>query len=645
MDTILLYSEIKAGDAARFRDQLAKAGPEPTVRINSPGGSVFEGLAITNAIQAHGKVRIIIDGLAASIASLIACAGRRVEMAENALFMLHQPWTNSGGTADDLRRDAAALDQAAKSLVVGYASKSKKPAAEITALMAAETWLTADEALAEGFVDVISAAPAMAAHFDLTRFQNIPDKVRNMTTDTTEAPSNITELKAGIERDTLARINARNETLKVRFDAFCRAYKGDVDTIRAVYDDMAADLDKTPDQFTDKVLAKLAEGQEPIAGAYHTRPGEWHDRAPSISYGRNNHHGEFAAAAVDGLLQRGGVTIRKPHPAAADMRGMSMVQVADTMLAQSGRNPGRSPIASIKAAMTTSDFPALLANTADKALMLGYEQEPASHRIWTRETFARDFKAQTRVAISEAPELLEKPEAAEYTAGSLSDRGESFKLVTYGRMMVITRESLVNDDLNAFTRFPMAFGASAARKEADVVYALLTSNPTMGDGTALFHADHGNLLGTVSLNVAGLSEARTQMRKQKGPNGGYLNPVPRYLLVPAALETAALVLVASQRITEIESADREVEANALQWIRDLMVVVDPRLDDASATAWYLAADPVQIDTAERVYLDGQRGVFTEEDQEFSTDNFRMKARLDFAAAVPDWAGLVKSVGA
>jgi hypothetical protein len=559
--------------------------------------------------------------------------------------MLHQPWTSSGGTADDLRRDAAALDQAAKSLVTGYASKSQRPAAEITALMAAETWLTADEALAAGFVDAITAAPAMAAHFDLTRFQNIPSKVRNMTTETTEAPSNITEIRAGIERDTRARIHARNETLKVRFDAFCRANPGREHDIQAAYADVLADFDATPETFTDKVLAKLAEGQEPIAVHNHTRPGEWQDRAPAIIYGRNAHHGEFAAAAVDGLLQRGGVTIAKPHPAAADVRGMSMVQVADTMLSQAGRNPGRSPIASIRAAMTTSDFPALLANTAGKALMMGYEQEPASHRIWTRETFARDFKDQTRVAISEAPELLEKPEAAEYTAGALSDRGESFKLVTYGRMMVITRESLVNDDLNAFTRFPMAFGASAARKEADVVYSLLTSNPTMGDGTALFHADHGNLLGAVSLNVAGLSDARTKMRKQRGPNGGYLNPVPRYLIVPAALETAALVLVASQRITEIESTDREVEATALQWIRDLVVVVDPRLDDDSATAWYLAADPLQIDTAERVYLDGQRGVFTEEDQEFTTDNYRLKARLDFAAAIPDWAGLVKSAGA
>jgi hypothetical protein len=203
----------------------------------------------------------------------------------------------------------------------------------------------------------------------------------------------------------------------------------------------------------------------------------------------------------------------------------------------------------------------------------------------------------------------------------------------------------VNDDLGGFTRYPQAFGAAAARKEADVVYSLLTSNPTMSDGTALFHADHGNLLGAISLNVTGLSEARVKMRKQQGPNGGYLNPVPRYLIVPAALETAALVLVASQRITENESTDREVEANALQWIKDLVVVVDPRLDADSATAWYLAAHYDQIDTAERVYLDGQRGVFTEDETEFTTDNYRLKARLDFAATIPDWAGLVKSAGA
>ncbi len=77
---------------------------------------------------------------------------------------------------------------------------------------------------------------------------------------------------------------------------------------------------------------------------------------------------------------------------------------------------------------------------------------------------------------------------------------------------------------------------------------------------------------------------------------------------------------------------------------NLIVVVDPRLDDDDAATWYLAADSEQVDTAERVYLDGQRGVFTEEDQEFSTDNYRLKARLDFAATIPDWAGLTKTPG-
>ncbi len=374
----------------------------------------------------------------------------------------------------------------------------------------------------------------------------------------------MTEIKATAEREARARLTARNTALSERFNAFCSANPGRVETIRACHQEALADLDATPDQFTSNVLAKLAEGVEPVAGAHSTYPG----REPTFMLGRNRHHGEFKAAAIDALLMRGGVTVAKPHPAARDLRGMSMVQFADTMLSQAGRESGTSPLGSIKAAMTTSDFPALLANTAGKALLLGYENEPASHRIWTRETFARDFKQQSRVALSEAPELVEKPEAAEYTAGSLTDRGESFKLVTYGRMLIITRESLVNDDLGGFTRQPQAFGASAARKEADVVYALLTSNPTMGDGTALFHATHGNLMTAATLDVTGLSAARAAMRKQKGPNGGYLNPVPRYLLVPAALETTALVLVASQKITDTESgAARAVEGAPLDWVR------------------------------------------------------------------------------
>ena len=342
-------------------------------------------------------------------------------------------------------------------------------------------------------------------------------------------------------------------------------------------------------------------------------------------------------------MMRGGLTVKDAHPAAQDIRGKSVVNIAAICLEQGGRSTrNMSANETIQAALTGSDFPLLLANTANKSLMLGYEDEPASHRMWTRPVDVRDFKPQSRVAISEAPALTEIKERGEYLDGVLSERAESYQIATYGRMLSLSRQMMINDDLDAFTRIPRAFGASAARLEADKVYNdIIIANPTMSDGVALFHANHKNLMTAAEISIASLSTARAAMRKQKGIAGtGVLNIVPRYLIVPAELEGLAEMTIAS-----LVDPTKTNETPNLQWIRSLELVVDPRLDADSTTAWYLAASTSQIDTVEIAYLEGQRGVFTENHTKFESDEFRMKARLDFAAAAIDWIGLVKNPGA
>lgn len=119
-----------------------------------------------------------------------------------------------------------------------------------------------------------------------------------------------------------------------------------------------------------------------------------------------------------------------------------------------------------------------------------------------------------------------------------------------------------------------------------------------------------------------------------------LNIVPRYLIIPAALEVTAEVLLAS-----LVDPTKQNDTPNPSWIRNLELVVDPRLDEVSEKGWYLAADHNQVDTFEIAHLNGQRGVFTEEDNDFNTDNYRIKARLDFATQVIDWVGLIHNPGA
>jgi ATP-dependent Clp protease, protease subunit len=179
---IVIYDEIGAFGipAKAFLDELKALGPvaELTVRINSPGGSVFDGVAIYNALKRHdARVAVWIDGIAASIASMIAMAGDEVVMPENAMLMLHDPSGLVMGTAADMRAMSAALDKMKAGMVSAYRGKSGRDDAEIEALMAAETWLSAQEAVDLGLADRIAQPVRMAAHFDLSRFRNIPPQL------------------------------------------------------------------------------------------------------------------------------------------------------------------------------------------------------------------------------------------------------------------------------------------------------------------------------------------------------------------------------------------------------------------------------------------------------------------------------------
>ena len=179
---VLIYDEIGAYGVTA-KGFLAELGALPDdaaidLRLNSPGGSVFDAVAIYNALKRHaGNVTVWIDGIAASAASYIAMAGDTVVMPENAFLMIHDPSGLVMGTAEDMRSTAEALDKGKGSLIQGYAAKSGKADDEIATLMAAETWLDAKDALDLGFIDRIVEPVKLAASFDVARFRNAPPEV------------------------------------------------------------------------------------------------------------------------------------------------------------------------------------------------------------------------------------------------------------------------------------------------------------------------------------------------------------------------------------------------------------------------------------------------------------------------------------
>lgn len=202
---VLIYDEIGAyGVTAKgFLAELGALRNDAAIdlRLNSPGGSVFDSVAIYNALKRHaGEVTVWIDGIAASAASYIAMAGDLVIMPENAFLMIHDPSGLVAGTAEDMRATAEALGKVQGSLVQGYAAKSGKPVDEIASLMAAETWLDAQEALELGFIDRIAEPVKLAASFDVARFRNAPLQVIEAAKAPVAAASPETQSEGGSNR-------------------------------------------------------------------------------------------------------------------------------------------------------------------------------------------------------------------------------------------------------------------------------------------------------------------------------------------------------------------------------------------------------------------------------------------------------------
>lgn len=327
-------------------------------------------------------------------------------------------------------------------------------------------------------------------------------------------------------------------------------------------------------------------------------------------------------------------------------RTMSILDTAEIFLKHHGkRTTSMTRTEIVKEALelrtgyhTTSDFGDILGNVIKATLRAAYAEEPQTFGPISTRVNASDFKQMRMLQLGDAPDLDKVLEHGEFTRGTIAESKETMQLETYGKIFAITRQALVNDDLGAFSTIPAMFGRSARKKEADIVWAQITGNPTMGDGNALFSAAHSNLEtdGDV-IAVASVSRARRAMRLQTNVGGNRMNLVPRILIVPPSLET-----VAEQFLAPVLAAQTNAAQNP--FAGKFQLIVESRLEDNSATAWYLATDAAQLPVIAYAYLDGQEGPSIETRSGFDIDGVETRARLDFDAAPIDWRGIHKDPG-
>lgn len=628
---IYIYDEIGGWgiSARRFTEDLISLGnlSHINLHIHSPGGEVFDGIAIYNQLKNHSAtITVFIDGLAASMASVIAMVGDTVIMPKNAMMMIHKPWGVSWGDANDMREYADLLDKLENVLIPAYVAKTGKTTEEITAMLEQETWLDGDECVEHGFADkVIEPVKAMASLTSkrIEEFSSMPSAIKNQitpknTTSPTQPHPTPVPAPEPQPSATYADEQARLNGIKDLFAMFGGRHNDLMITCLA---DASCSIEKAREQL----LNTVAQQQNPEPSNK--------DNA-HIYAGNGNIVGDSVRASV---MARAGYQDYEKDNA---FNSMTLRELARASLTERGVGVATyNPMQMIGMAFThsTSDFGNILLDVANKAILLGWEENDETFEKWTKKGQLSDFKTAHRVGLGAFPSLRQVREGAEYKYVTLDDKGETIALATYGELFSITRQAIINDDMNMLTDVPMKFGRAAKATVGDLVYAVLIDNEKMSDKKALFSADHKNMI-TGGMDVETISAGRTAMRQQK-EGERTLNIRPAFMLVPTTLETQAIQVVKSG---SVKGAD--VNANIINPVRDLAeIIAEPRLDDASEKDWYMASRQGS-DTIEVAYLNGIDVPYIDQLEGFTSDGVTTKVRIDAGVAPVDYRGLLKVTG-
>ncbi len=697
---LLIFGEIGEswwGDSVTARevvDQLAGLDVETiNVRINSYGGSVSDGLAIFNALRHHSaSINVRIEGVAVSIASLIAMAGDTVQIAENAMFMVHAPWGDAVGNSKELRDYADVLDIYAKAMSSSYVRKSGQDHDTIMALLTdgQDHWYTSEEAKAFGFADeIIEDEAAVAAGFDKSRYapsafaaksgskhtvtvridnssidhkalaESIADKLTELQPEAADvaaitnqqedvkmpheetaaakaqADQEAKDLKAGHEKEIKAEETARKTGIRATYEAH-----GNREGVNALLVDCLSDGDVTVEQAQAKLLAKLGEGAEPLAGNHIAVVEDERDKK--------------IAAATNVLLVRAGVNNMRGNGVKAHsielqgnpFVGASLMDMARSSLRAAGQKPDGMDKRSIVSAafQGTSDFPILLENVLHKTLLAAYATAPDTWSRYCKIGTVSDFREHNRYRVGSIGNIDGLSENGELKTKTIPD-GEksSISVGTKGNIISITREAIINDDMEALTGLAVALGRGYRRTIEAAVYSLLAENgglgPIMTDTKTLFHADHGNIGAAAAISMLSIDADRVLMAEQTDVGGNdYLDLRPAKLLVPIAIGGTARSINEAQY--DPDTANKLQKPNIVNGLYD-DIIDTPRI---AGTRRYAFADPADAPVIEVAFLDGVQEPYIETKDGWSSAGAELRILGDFGVAAIDYRGATTNAG-
>ena len=336
---------------------------------------------------------------------------------------------------------------------------------------------------------------------------------------------------------------------------------------------------------------------------------------------------------------------KPPTDEARDYYNASFAEIAFECLAIRGRarrldlRRDRARILSAELALhTTSDFPLVLANVMNKLLLPAYEQATPTYRQIAVQRDFRDFRPHNHLKLGDFPNLLKVNEHGEFKYGTIGENNEPVTAATYGRILGLSRQTLINDDLMAFNDLASMAGQRVTDFENTLFYVTVILagsglGPQLSDGVAVYDAGHSNVTGPGALDNTRLAEARALMRKQESMDGLKLNIQPAILLVSPDSETQADTLVAT--LTPAQASQVNPFAGRLE------VLADANL---TGTRFYVLARMGPNSNYMYGFVDGS-GPRNEVRSGFEVDGVEFKIAIDFGVGATDYRGGVTGAGA
>jgi hypothetical protein len=359
--------------------------------------------------------------------------------------------------------------------------------------------------------------------------------------------------------------------------------------------------------------------------------------------------GDTLVRAFSDELERRCGLIKQPTETGRQVFGLSLLEMARSYLQSRGVNTqgmGKNQVVQ-RAFHSTSDFPLLFEAVASKTLLAAYAEEPSTWRPLARQRNLPDFKSVSDLQI--AGQIVPEPllEGGEYKAGTLTEGKATWKLATYGKKINVTRQAIINDDLDALSRVPEMMGRGCRLLESNLVWEMITTGANGAtvslDGQALFASGHNNTVtgSGSSITIAGMDAAKQKLRDQKDLAGNRINLTPFYLVVPSTLETTALQLLNS---TAYGPTALTGNAGPNVFAGSVELIVEPRLNDDSTSVWYLTSSPTRVEMITFGYLADEPGPTITNTEKRDPDGVELLVRMDFGCTLSDYRGFVRAAG-